>query len=873
MLAAPTVDSTIHCDRSYIFAADNTGDTQPWSAFFDAKTGKYLYLLQDSHDPTDNAWSHNMFAEIRWPIGATAVVSCFVPISDANGNLGNANPNAVADGGPNAVDPAGLWTDTGETFQEGNGIVRRRYTKTLSEREGGSNTYTLYHATGEGWGYVYIVELIYGLPPAAITITDLHTSEDCGPVFVPVPTVESLLYCDRDSYIFAQDQDPLLSYDRFFAEHPTISLIQDSHDPNDRSFAHNRFVEVNIPSGATATFYALVPIADRDNAVSGSHAHTVDDYPNMIDPLGGWVELGSCTPDDPATGGCFRESNGILRKMFTKEVSESFYILYHTTHLGWGYVYLVDATDLPTEGTLIGAGTAATNLFIDDLHSGVGDGCGPVMLAGISATSQPNCDRDYQFGSDFGIGAGFFESHRDEELYAIQDAHDPDDFQWAHNMFAEIHVPPATDAHLYCFVPTGENDGHAHSAELWPNALDPQGGWRDTGITYGTNRQLFIKTVRGGADGASYVLYHSTTQGWGYFYVVGLVAAPVIDLGMIDMHVGTGDECGPILVANPGPRTPGNCDRSYQLEADFGIGDTFFSGIRGNLWLLQDAHDPNDHDWAHNQFAILEIPSGATANIYCFVPMGDADGHSHTEDDLPNSIDPLGGWLDSSTDYSSSGGGGRRRLQADTYHLWTKSVSGGDQGGVYILYHTVHLSWGYVYMVELVWSIDTVTVTDLHMEDRSGYNGCGPVLTPAPNANTLVNCDRGYTFNSDEFRVGDEFFRSKSPSFWVIADAHDPTDNQWAHNQFAAVTVPAGRTAILYVFVPASTAANAMPNQLDPVAGWERTEESYTGSEQRTIWSKTIAPRQVRGRDVPSSYTLYHATGQGHGFVYCIELV
>ena len=187
--------------------------------------------------------------------------------------------------------------------------------------------------------------------------------------------------------------------------------------------------------------------------------------------------------------------------------------------------------------------------------------------------------------------------------------------------------------------------------------------------------------------------------------------------------------------------------------------------------------------------------------------MGDADGHSHTEDDLPNSVDPLGGWLDSSTDYSSAGqaptpapptppgpecsrlqlalrdrcqtdcagcdfpnvnvvlgqcverglvaaealraqcaatigGGGRRQLQADTYHLWTKSVSGGDQGGVYILYHTVHLGWGYVYMVELVWSIDTVTVTDLHMEDRSGYNGCGPVLTPAPDANTLVNCDR-----------------------------------------------------------------------------------------------------------------------------------
>jgi hypothetical protein len=66
--------------------------------------------------------------------------------------------------------------------------------------------------------------------------------------------------------------------------------------------------------------------------------------------------------------------------------------------------------------------------------------------------------------------------------------------------------------------------GQAHSAELWPNALDPQGGWRDTGITYGTNHQLFTKTIRGGADGASYVLYHSTTQGWGYFYVVGQIS-------------------------------------------------------------------------------------------------------------------------------------------------------------------------------------------------------------------------------------------------------------------------------------------------------------------------------------------------------------
>merc|ERR1711871_962417 len=126
--------------------------------------------------------------------------------------------------------------------------------------------------------------------------------------------------------------------------------------------------------------------------------------------------------------------------------------------------------------------------------------------------------------------------------------------------------------------------------------------------------------------------------------------------------------------------------------------------------------------------------------------------------------------------------------------------------------------------------------------------------------------------NSDEFRVSDAFFQTKSPGFWVVQDAHDPTDTQWAHNQFAAVTIPAGRVGTLYVFVPASTAASVMPNQLDPLGGWERSDESYSGSEPRTVWTKTITTRQVRGRDVPTSYTLYHATGQNHGLVYCVEL-
>ena len=332
LVEAPTVDSLVNCDRGYKFgcaaedlshtAAQTGGCQHPWSNFFDNQhpdRPKYLYLVQDAHDPTDNSWAHNLFASIRWPWGATAVVSCFVPISDQNGNVGGAHANAIEEGGPNIVDPAGGWTDTGETFDEGNGVRRQRYTKTLSERQSGGNSYSLYHTTDTGWGYVYVVELIYGLPPMEITITDLHTEAGCGPVLVPAVTVQSLVHCDRDSYIFDEDTH---SYTPFFEANPGLALIQDAHDPNDRDFAHGRFVEVNIPSGATATFFCLVPI-EGSGGVADGHSHTEGDYPNEVDPLGGWED----------TGESYRESNGILRKVFKKVVTESFYILYHTTHL------------------------------------------------------------------------------------------------------------------------------------------------------------------------------------------------------------------------------------------------------------------------------------------------------------------------------------------------------------------------------------------------------------------------------------------------------------------------------------------------------------------------------------------------------------
>jgi hypothetical protein len=55
-----------------------------------------------------------------------------------------------------------------------------------------------------------------------------------------------------------------------------------------------------------------------------------------------------------------------------------------------------------------------------------------------------------------------------------------------------------------------------------PNGIDPLGGWTDTGESFtevnGIVRQHFTKTV----TDASYLLYHTTTQGWGYLYIVEL---------------------------------------------------------------------------------------------------------------------------------------------------------------------------------------------------------------------------------------------------------------------------------------------------------------------------------------------------------------
>ena len=86
-------------------------------------------------------------------------------------------------------------------------------------------------------------------------------------------------------------------------------------------------------------------------------------------------------------------------------------------------MFLVSGVNLPTiDQALAAGGGSASNLVVDNLHSGDGDACGPVVLTEATPETKPNCDRDYTFGADFGVDASFFDRHATEELYTLQDA-------------------------------------------------------------------------------------------------------------------------------------------------------------------------------------------------------------------------------------------------------------------------------------------------------------------------------------------------------------------------------------------------------------------------------------------------------------------
>ena len=158
-----------------------------------------------------------------------------------------------------------------------------------------------------------------------------------------------------------------------------------------------------------------------------------------------------------------------------------------------------------------------------------------------------------------------------------------------------------------------------------------------------------------------------------------------------DLHAAGG--CGPVLIENADTSTATNCDRSYTLGAGF---EQFFSDYGSNFWLIQDAHDPNDHAWDNNDFASLTIPTGYVADIYLMVPVGSSAGHSHSADEYPNIIDPRGGWTDLEKEYTEDNGIPRR--------VWFKSVQ-----GTFALYHSITMGWGYLYMVTMRCSAGAAT--------------------------------------------------------------------------------------------------------------------------------------------------------------------
>ena len=242
--------------------------------------------------------------------------------------------------------------------------------------------------------------------------------------------------------------------------------------------------------------------------------------------------------------------------------------------------------------------------------------------------------------------------------------------------------------------------------------------------------------------------------------VVGRQGAADVTLTNIPEHLGSVAQtiseifvceqgCGPCIVT-PTTTTQMHCDRDYTFGPHY---SSFFQGRQ--LYLLQDAHDPNDHGFTTTVFADLTFTG--TAVLHCFVPS------DHGVSDSPNSVDAVAGWVNTGEKYTES---------CRTRERFSKQVTGGR----YTLYHTVHHEWGYVYMVEIlsggaVHELDnglkpTLTVTDLH----AGAD-CGPVVVEYPTSCTPVSCDRAYVFGD-----GIEPFLSGLRHPWLVQDAHDQND-------------------------------------------------------------------------------------------------
>jgi hypothetical protein len=62
-----------------------------------------------------------------------------------------------------------------------------------------------------------------------------------------------------------------------------------------------------------------------------------------------------------------------------------------------------------------------------------------------------------------------------------------------------------------------------------------------------------------------------------------------------------------VLLEQPTEASKPNCDRDYTLGTDYAS----FLAVRPHLWMIQDAHDPNDNAFAHQRFAELQVSARA----------------------------------------------------------------------------------------------------------------------------------------------------------------------------------------------------------------------------------------------------------------------
>ena len=433
---------------------------------------------------------------------------------------------------PNYVDPAGGWIDTGDTLRTGcqsDSVEtnRRRWTKTVS-----AGQYQLYHTTHLGLGYVYLLEqsqglgyheLESGLRPT-LTATDMHAGSDCGPRVIEYPESCTQLNCDRDAYLFGDGSSQFLSSLRHGW------LIQDVHDPNDVTWGHNEFAQVQLHG--PATIYCLLPTlgtaggvteATCQNAYCEGHSHTLQEVQQAL-PM--WA-----AQNWQPTGQTITESNGVVCEIYKIQASQPT-TLYHTTHLGWSLVYVVDYEppaaqqySQSTQGISLfghtvpgGASSQMSGLQQSSLTrtggavtvaemAGVVHDCPVQAVQNPTTMSEIHCDRSYTFGRGW---TEFFASHHN--LWLIQDSHDPNDHSWGTTRsancnadgsslaswtdatqtgleqaqscqetlteFTRVSLPsPAT---LHCFVPVAvggggqvdETAGHAHSETDYPNYIE-----------------------------------------------------------------------------------------------------------------------------------------------------------------------------------------------------------------------------------------------------------------------------------------------------------------------------------------------------------------------------------------------------------------